>query len=123
MNMEMQQMLAHLLAEMKANQEKMKAEIKSYQKDMRASLKAEIKSAFEDKTDAVIAGMKDGQKETVACHEMTKARLGCKESCQTEMESEVECREVPMKEATVKSSRVVKKWHRGRHLAAECQMN
>jgi hypothetical protein len=116
--MEMQQMLAHLLAEMRSGQgkmiEEMKAslreEIKSGQAEMRSTV-----SALGDKMGALITGMKDGQKEMVACQETKEACLEWKEPSPKEMEFEVE---VPMEEAAAKTSRIIKKRHRGWHLAA-----
>jgi hypothetical protein len=68
---------------------------------------------MEAKMSALIAGMKDGQKEAVACQEMTEARLECKEPSPEEIEFEVECQEVPMEDAIVKLVRGRKKWQRG----------
>jgi hypothetical protein len=125
MNMEMQQMLAHLLAEMRSSQEEMREEIKSGQAIAEAShvslevnLREEIKSAFGDKMGALVAGMKDGQKETMACQETTKAHLVCKEPSPKKMEPEVERQEVPTDEAAAKSARITIMQHKGRHLAA-----
>jgi hypothetical protein len=62
---------------------------------------------------------------TMACQETTEANPETTEACQDskepsteEMESEVESREVPTEEAIVKSSRTMKKRHRGRRIAA-----
>jgi hypothetical protein len=62
--------------------------------------------------------MKEEQKETMACQVTTEACLDNKEPNPDDMESEVERREVPEEEATVKYSGTMKKWHRGRNLAA-----
>jgi hypothetical protein len=60
-------------------------------------------SALGDKMGALKAGLKDGQKEMVACQETTEAFLECKEPTSKEMESEVaEHEEVPMESAVAK---------------------
>jgi hypothetical protein len=66
---------------------------------------------------ALIAGMKDGHKETMACQVTMEAYQETKKP-KPDVESEAERREVPTEEAAVKSSRIMKKWHRGRHIAA-----
>jgi hypothetical protein len=58
------------------------------------------------------------RKEKMFCQVTTKACLGSKELNPENVKSEVEYREVPMKEAAVKSLGTMKKRHRGRHLAA-----
>jgi hypothetical protein len=54
----------------------------------------------------------------MSCQVMMKVCLHSKDLNPEDMESEVEQWEVPMEEATVKSSRTMKKLHRGWHRAA-----
>jgi hypothetical protein len=75
-------------------------------------------NAFQEKMDAWIANMRDNWKETMSCQVTMEVCLDSKEPNPEDMQSEVEHREVPMEEAAVKSLRTMKKWHRGRHLAA-----
>jgi hypothetical protein len=49
----------------------------------------------------------------------TEACQGCKKPTSEGRESEAEYQEAPTEVATVKSSRIMKKQHRGRHIAAE----
>jgi hypothetical protein len=88
-------------------------EIKSDQAEMRSTV-----SALVGKMDAWIAETKDEQKETMARQVTTEACQDSKEPSPEDMASEVERREVPTEEAAVKSSRTMKKRHRGRHVAA-----
>jgi hypothetical protein len=60
-----------------------------------------------------IADIKDGRKEMIACQEATEVRLECEEPTSVDTESEAERREVPTEEDAVKSSRTMKKRHRG----------
>jgi hypothetical protein len=62
--------------------------------------------------------MKDEQKETMDCQVMMEAWLDSKEPNPEDMKSKVERWEVPMEETAVKSSRTMKKRHRGQHIAA-----
>jgi hypothetical protein len=99
-----------MMARMDTNQERMYAslgeEIQSAQVEMRSII------------NALIADMKDDQRETMSCQVMIEACLDSKELNPEDMKSEMEHQEVPMEEAAVKSSRTMKKWHRGQHLAA-----
>jgi hypothetical protein len=61
--MEVEQMFARLINEIRADRAEMKEERK----------------AFGDRTSALIAGMKDGQKEAVACQEETVESRECKD--------------------------------------------
>jgi hypothetical protein len=63
------------------------------------------------KEGATVHTMRAGQEEMVAS-------LEYKEPSPKEREAEVERQEVPTEEAAVKSSGIMKKWHRGRHIAA-----
>jgi hypothetical protein len=100
-----------MLARMNANQERLREEIKSGQAEMRSTV-----SAIKKKMDAWIANMRDDQIETVSCQVMTEVCLDSKEPNLEDVESEVEYREVPTEEATVKSSGTMKKQHRVLHL-------
>jgi hypothetical protein len=55
----------------------------------------------------------------MACHITTKSCRGSKEPNLKYMESEVEHRQVPTEEASMKFSGTMKKRHKGNHLAAE----
>jgi dGTP triphosphohydrolase len=90
----MQEMKDSMQEIMAKIEDSLREEIKSGQAEMRTTV-----SAFGDKMGALIAGMKDGQKKTVACQETMEARLECKEPSSKEMESEVEPREVPKEHA------------------------
>jgi hypothetical protein len=59
-----------------------------------------------------IADMKD-LKEAISCQVTTEVCLNSKELNPEDIKSKVEHREVPMEEATVKSSETMKKRHRG----------
>jgi hypothetical protein len=121
--MEMQQMLERILAG--------QAEMKTNNEEMLARLEAKIESN-QVKTDvnleemkAAVHSMRAWRKETLTCQETTMSCPERTEACQEgkelspeEMESEVERREVPTEEAAVKSSRTMKKRHRGRRVAA-----
>jgi hypothetical protein len=84
---------------MNANLKAMREEIKFGRVEMRS-----IGNAW-------IEDMKKDQKETMSCQVATAACLDSKELNPEDMESEVELREVPTKEATMKSSGPMKKWH------------
>lgn len=58
------------------------------------------------------------KKETMSCQVTTKACVDSKQPNPEDMESKVEHQEVPMEEATLKSSGTMKKQHRGQHLVA-----
>jgi hypothetical protein len=132
--MEMQQMLERILAgqaEMKADQNLIKREIMAGQakaEEMMADENAkqnqmaeeilEMLEANQAKMDAWLTEMKNWRRELMACQEMTEACQNSKEPSPEEMESEVERREFPTKEAAVKSSRTMKKRHKGRRMAA-----
>jgi hypothetical protein len=119
-----------IIAKIHANQEKTMAESRAWQKKIQAKAEAsrKIKSgqaemrstvnAFGDKMGALIAGMKDGQTEIMACQEMMEAHLECKEPSLKEMEFGAENQEVPKEHAVVRSSGIRKKLQRGRHVAA-----
>jgi hypothetical protein len=80
-----------------AGYEEMKAQLGSLTSWIDANHN-EMKStvdAFQEKMDAWIANMRDDQKETMACQEMTVAHLECKEPISEDMEFEVEHWEVP----------------------------
>jgi hypothetical protein len=110
------QQIMEMLVEMKAKadadreerrgQAKMDAEMKTYQ-EMLARMEAktginlkELRStigAIEEKVGAWIADRKDGRKETVSCQLMMGVCLDSKEQNLEDMESRVECREIPTK--------------------------
>jgi hypothetical protein len=112
--MKMEQMLAHLLAEIRSGHGMM-AEIMAKMDTETAAIRARTKARQDKMMEAYLNACR---KETVTCQETIEAHLGCKEPSPKEMESQVEHREVPMEEAAVKSSRVMKTQHRGQHLAA-----
>jgi hypothetical protein len=66
----------------------------------------------------MLAEMKANREEGMACQEVTEANPEKMELTPEMMQSTGEHREVPTEEATVKSLGTMKKWHRGRHLAA-----
>jgi hypothetical protein len=120
-----------LLARMDANIKAMKEMMKEIKEDMNANRKAdredlkemreEIKSGQVEIrciVNAWIVEMKKDRKETMSCQATTVACLDNKELNPEDMKYEVEHREVPMEEVTVKSSGTMKKRHRGRHLVA-----
>jgi sulfopyruvate decarboxylase TPP-binding subunit len=106
--METEQMIARLLAEIKSGQEHMKEMIEANQAKTDRQLK-EMRSIV----NAWIADMRGSRKETMPCQVMMGACLHSEELNLEDMESEVECREVPTEEAAVKSSGTMKKQHRG----------
>jgi hypothetical protein len=80
--MEMGQMMACLLAEVRTDREDMLARTDANQARMNASLREEIKSGqaemkstvntFQEKMDAWISNMRDDRKETMSCQVMMK---------------------------------------------------
>jgi hypothetical protein len=90
------------MAKWKADGEKWKAEWKPDRKEVVARLEAihdnqmssEPKMEHQEKMDAWIADMKDGQKETTGCQEATEANPGRKEAV-------VERQEIPNEEVAV----------------------
>jgi hypothetical protein len=110
--------LASLASKMDADQEERKAEMKAYQEETKTLvLRMDM---HQQKTDAWIADMRAWRKEITACQEATEAYPARVEASPEEKESVAEHQEVPMEEATVKSSGLLKKRHRDRHLAAGC---
>jgi hypothetical protein len=67
----------------------------------------------------MMAEIRAWRKEMKVGQETTEAHLECKEPT-SEKESIAEHQEAPMEEAVVKPVGGLKKWHRGRNLAAEC---
>jgi hypothetical protein len=102
-------------AERKAWRENLYAEteaINARTEAIRARTKALRDERTEDNFNACL-------KETMVCQEETTvATLECQEPSPKEWESEAERQEVPTEEAAVESSRVMKKRHRGRRIAA-----
>jgi hypothetical protein len=99
--MEMQQMLAHLLAETRSTQEEMRAD----HEKMMAEWKADrVKREADFKITAC-------QITKEACPEKMELNPGM-------MEAKVERQEVPTEDSAAKSFRIMKKLHRGRCLAA-----
>jgi NurA-like 5'-3' nuclease len=93
------------------------AKTNAYLKEMKEEIKfgqVEIRSIII----AWIADMKKDRKETMSCQVTTEACLDSKELNLEDMESEVEHWEIPTEEVAMKSLGTMKKWHRGRHLAA-----
>jgi hypothetical protein len=100
-------------------------------KAMQKGLETQMTEIMADQN-AWLMEMKKGRRELMACQETTEANpettmscLETTEACRSskdlspeEMESEVERRKVPTEEAAVKSSRAMKKRHRGRRMAA-----
>jgi hypothetical protein len=114
-------MLAHLLAEMRSSREKMdanQAKADANLKEITASMKNQELLVRMEANQEKIMAMLNAYHEKMACQETMEACLECKEPSPKERESEAERQEVPMEEATVKSSRIIKKWHRGPHLCA-----
>jgi hypothetical protein len=112
--MEMQQMLAHLLAEMRSGKEKAEANLKEIMASMRNNQETLVR--MEAKMEAAIHSIRSEPDEKIQ-HRIENI-MECKESTLKDKESTVERRAVPTEEAAAKSSRIMKKWHRGRHLAA-----
>jgi hypothetical protein len=115
-----QEMLVKTEARIEDNNEKFEvlqgtliSQIDANQAEMKSTV-----SILVGKMDAWRAEIKDEQKEMMACQVTLEACLDSKEPNLEDMESEVDRPEVPMEEATVKSSGTMKKWHRGQHLAA-----
>jgi hypothetical protein len=109
---EMKDLLARLEAKIEASQAKTNANLKEMREEVKSG-QAEMRSIL----NAWIAGMKKDQKETMSCQVTMVVCLDSKELNPEDMKFEVEHREVPMEEATVKSLGTMKKRHRGRHLA------
>jgi hypothetical protein len=98
-----------------AIEDKMEAIVHSIWSEWDGKIQCRIENVMEwqeiPKEEAAVHTMRAWQEETVAS-------LECKEQGLKELESKVERREVPMEEATMKSLGIMKKWHRGRHIAA-----
>jgi hypothetical protein len=103
-----------MLAKMDANQAKEDANIKTTQDKMEAnmgSMQAELKSAIKD--------LKINGEETMACQETMEARLeGKEEPASEEMKPEVAYQEVSREHATVMPVAGLRKQRRGRKQAA-----
>jgi hypothetical protein len=124
-NMELlKTMVAEINVNMNTKKEIMKKMINANQAKTKANLKdmrEEIKSGQAEMRFIVnvwIADMKKDRKETMSCHVTTDACQDSKELNLEDVKFEVEHREVPMEETAVKSSRTMKKRHKGRHLVA-----
>jgi peptidyl-tRNA hydrolase len=76
-----------------------------------------IVNTHQEKMDAWIANMRDDRKERMA-HQAKEANPGKLEPIPEEMEYTAEHREVPKEEGTGKTSRAMRKRHRGQHQAA-----
>jgi hypothetical protein len=74
--------------------------------------------AIADKMEAWIANKRDDQKERTAHQKAMEAGPEKMEPNPEKMESRAEHWEVPKEKAAVKTSGAMKKWHRGRNLAA-----
>jgi hypothetical protein len=128
--MEMQQMMELLLARMDANtrtlQEQMLAEMKAERKGdrelllaIRQEMNANTK-AFKEKTDALVANIKNVRKETTSCHAEMKATKT--EPDPGMMQSVEEHQEIPIEDAAVMPVGGLRKRRRDRNLAAgRCQ--
>jgi hypothetical protein len=112
--MEVEQMMACLLAEIRTNRKEIKtnqAKADTNQEEMLAKMEAKI-VANQEKMDAWIAEMRAWRKETTACQEATETCLESKEPTSLEVEFEAKHEE----EATMETFRALRKWYRDRHL-------
>jgi hypothetical protein len=98
---------------MPIKKERKNEEIKSVQAEIRAAV-----NAIEAKLDTLIADMKDGRKERMACQESTETNPEKMKPNPGIMQSIGEHQVVLKEGAVVRSSGALKKRHRGRHLAA-----
>jgi hypothetical protein len=106
--MEMQEMMERLLAEMNANTKAMQEQADPNTKAMQElqNLKfdqAKINAALKKKTDAIIANIKDTQRKTTACQEVTGANPEKIKPYPGEKETSVKQQEIPNEEVAVHS--------------------
>jgi hypothetical protein len=98
------------------------SELLKAMKEMMASLEDKM-DATQEKMDAnlreIIEDTREWGKETTACQEEIEVYPEKLEASPEEMESGTEHREVPREHAAVKPVGGLRKWHRGRNLAAE----
>jgi hypothetical protein len=85
---------------------------------MLAKTEAKI-DANQKRMDAWIVDMRTWRKETTACQEATEACLESKEPTSLEVESVAEHEEIPKEEASVQTSRALKKRYGDRHLSVK----
>jgi hypothetical protein len=131
--MEVEQMMAHLLAKMRTNQAKMdtnlteiKEDIKTNQAKVGANLremKEEMKTKMDSHHEMLMMIMK-ASKENIhamreACLEKMDACLKSKEPTSGETESVAVHEEVPQEEASVKTVGALKKQHKDHHQAVQ----
>jgi hypothetical protein len=114
--MEMEQMLASLLKEMK---DEIKEVMEAKQKEKKAQIKA-IQEKMDAAHEEMMADMRTWRKEMKASQEMMEAPLECKGSTLEGRESGMVLREVPKEEAAVKSLRSLRKRQGDWHLATKC---
>jgi hypothetical protein len=123
--MEVKQMMARMLAEMKAEIRTNQAKADTNVKEIRAGkeLLKEMLAKMDAKIDAnlkIITEMKSWQEETKAILEKWKANP--EETDQNKTRSKAEHEELPKEEATVKPVRAIKKWYGDQNLAIRhCQ--
>jgi thermostable 8-oxoguanine DNA glycosylase len=98
--MEVEQMMACLLAEIRINQEEMREEMKTNKARMDAN-QAEMLARMEAKMDTNLKEIIAWRKETTACQEAMEACLESKKPTSVKIWSVVIREEVPKKEATV----------------------
>jgi hypothetical protein len=112
-------LLAKLEAKIKANQAKTNVKLKEMREEIKSG-EAEMRSRVSDigeKMEAAVRSLRAWPEETIACQELTEARLECKKPTSEDMEAEY--REVPKEHAAVETGRAPDKRHRGRNLVAE----
>jgi hypothetical protein len=105
-------LLARLEARIEANQAKTNTNLKEMREEIKCG-QAKMRSIL----NAWIADMKKDRKEAVSCQVTMAACLDSKKLNPEDMKSEVEHREIPTEEVAVKSSGIMRKRHRGRHIA------
>jgi hypothetical protein len=116
---------AEMMADQSANLDQVKREIMDANVKNNQEMLATMEARIKEDIKAACHSMRVWREETLACQQSTEANPETTEACRDgndrspeEMESEVERREVPTEEAAVKSSRTMKKRHRGRRMAA-----
>jgi hypothetical protein len=100
----MERQISSLACKMNANQERIEAIVHSIRSEQDGKIQRQIEKIME--------------RQEIPKEGAPVASLECKEQGPKELESRAERQMVPTKEAAVKFSRVMKKWHRGQHMAA-----
>jgi hypothetical protein len=110
-------------AERKADKEETKANRKADQEKMERQISslASKMDANQERMEAIVHSIRSERQEILK-EGAAVASLECKEQGPKDMESGAERQMVHMEEATVKSSGITKKRHRGRHIAAGRRM-